>query len=215
MFLIVAATEFEMSPLLEALAEGDYPSRTLVSGVGGVETATRLSRYLACSQEHFTAVINFGIAGAYLRPDGAEMLDICVADTEVMGDLGVCFEGKMEYLDSSLIGNIQFTLDTQLRKRATALLAARGFAVRTGAFISVNSVSGTRSRGDVLADYWQGLCENMEGAAVARVCKEFDLPCLEIRCVSNFVEDRDTTKWKIKEACQKAAHAATLLIKDF
>ena len=52
----------------------------------------------------------------------------------------------------------------------------------------------------------------MEGAAVARVCEKFSLPLLEIRCISNMVEDREVGRWKIQEACVKAAHAAFLII---
>ena len=60
----------------------------------------------------------------------------------------------------------------------------------------------------MLAEQFQGLCENMEGAAVARVCAGFNLPCLELRCISNFVEDRNTGHWKMKEACRRAGTIA-------
>jgi futalosine hydrolase len=82
-----------------------------------------------------------------------------------------------------------------------------------GPFITVNGVSGNRKRGEMLRKKWQGLRENMEGAAVVRVCREFDLPCLELRCISNMVEDRDLANWRVAEACDKAALAAILTIK--
>jgi len=64
----------------------------------------------------------------------------------------------------------------------------------------------------MLAGLYRGLCENMEGAAVARVCREFGLPCLELRCVSNLVEDRDRSRWRLRDACAMAAEAAALVV---
>jgi futalosine hydrolase len=54
----------------------------------------------------------------------------------------------------------------------------------------------------------------MEGASVARVCSEYSLPLLELRCISNLVEDRDLSRWRLREACEKAAQAAVILIKN-
>ena len=37
----------------------------------------------------------------------------------------------------------------------------------------------------------------MEGAAFFQVCEKFNIPCLQIRSVSNKVEKRDLQKWDI------------------
>ncbi|MCI5143631.1 MAG: hypothetical protein D3909_18280, partial [Candidatus Electrothrix sp. ATG1] len=76
---------------------------------------------------------------------------------------------------------------------------------------TVSCASGTQHRGDQLGRQFCGLCENMEGAAVVRVCEEFTLPCLEVRCISNMVEDRDREKWRLREACGKAGRAAAVI----
>ena len=54
----------------------------------------------------------------------------------------------------------------------------------------------------------------MEGAAAARVCAEHDVPLIEIRAVSNMVENRDPKKWKLSEACNRAGEAAALLLEE-
>jgi futalosine hydrolase len=92
------------------------------------------------------------------------------------------------------------------------VLAGGGMACRRGTFVTVSCVSGTSRRGDLLARQHQGLCENMEGAAAARVCREFGLPLLEMRCVSNLVEERDLRKWRLREACDRCGEAAALLL---
>jgi len=55
--------------------------------------------------------------------------------------------------------------------------------------------------------------ENMEGGAVARVCEAYNLPLLEMRAISNYVEDRDLGRWKLHEACDEAGRAAAILLK--
>jgi futalosine hydrolase len=118
----------------------------------------------------------------------------------------------MAYLDSSLTGDIYYTMDTVLLKQSRTILDRVGTNYHTGVFITVNGITGTGPRGKMLQSRWNGLCENMEGAAVARVCRDFNLPCLELRCISNYVEDRDSSTWRLREACQKAAHTAIQLL---
>jgi len=76
--------------------------------------------------------------------------------------------------------------------------------IQKGPFVTVSQCSGTRSRGDELYDRFGGLCENMEGAAAAHICAIYAIPFLEIRGISNLVEDRDTSKWRIQDAAQAA-----------
>lgn len=228
MILAVAATEFEMSPLLRLLADDgetacadDFPPPcfTLVSGVGPVETTLRLTRYLAGRGPGIDCVMNFGVAGAYVpdppHPGGnADLLDLCLAEQESLGDFGICFAGHVEALEEQLAGRFLFPLDAPLLFRAEGVLARHGWAFRRGNFVTVSGASATKARGAMLAKRFNGLCENMEGAAVARVCAEFSLPVLELRVVSNLVEDRDVSRWQMAAACERAAEAAALLIRE-
>ncbi len=84
----------------------------------------------------------------------------------------------------------------------------------SGTFISVNSVTGKRVRGEHLQQRWSGLCENMEGAAVAQVCSLFSLPLFELRCISNMVEDRNPVGWRLQEACDKMAITTNKILEE-
>ncbi len=42
----------------------------------------------------------------------------------------------------------------------------------------------------------------MEGAALHYVCLQEQIPFVQIRSVSNYVGERDKTKWKMKEAIE-------------
>ena len=213
MFLVVAATEMEMRAFRNAVSDS-LSWEPLISGIGPVETAFSLTSRLERGRSGLQGVLTFGIAGAYHRTggDGADMLDICLASEEILADMGICYSCGIEHFSAPELGvRNRFSLDQKLLQDAANLLALKGITFHQGRFLTVSCVSGTRKRGDMLADRFDGLCENMEGAAVARVCQAFRLPCLEIRCISNFVEDRDTGRWQLKEACTKVGATAALV----
>jgi futalosine hydrolase len=173
----------------------------------------QLSLFLARSREKIDLVVDFGVAGAYVGEENyPKLLDICLAEEEIFGDFGYCSEQNIKYFTAADFGNLRFHLDRRWLKRAREILAEKKIPCRSGSFITVNCASASLHRGNMLQGQWNGLCENMEGASVARVCREFTLPCLEIRAVSNYVEDRDTDSWLLSEAAGKAAEAAYLIV---
>jgi futalosine hydrolase len=210
LYLAVAATKMEMQAL-ERVLDPSLCCERLVTGIGPMETAHRLTRYLAGIQERLSGVVLFGVAGVYEKSDldGPGLLDICLAEEEVLADFGICFaDGIEEFIAPELDAHNHFTLDSGLLALAEEALQQQDITCCRGRFLTVQCASGTKERGDRLAAHFDGLCENMEGAAVARVCAAFSLPCLEVRCISNRVEDRDTGRWRLKEACAKAGAAA-------
>lgn len=215
MVLVVAATPFEMEAFDKVYA-GKRKVIRLVSGIGPVESAVRLTARLSALEKEPQVVINFGIAGAYLREEGEEqasLLDCCLAREEVLGDLGICLADSIEMLGTETMPvPTEIMLDPSFLARAEGILRKHDLASRTGRFVTVSCVSGTRKRGTTLARQHNGLCENMEGAAVARACQQFNLPCLEIRCISNLVEDRDISTWRLEDACRRAGQAAALIV---
>jgi len=157
MILAVAATEIEMAPFLVESKTLTLPCQTLIIGVGPVETALRLTRFLCECKEQFDAVIHFGVGGAYILPEQSrqpELLDICLAEQEVAGDFGICLADSMEYLDSSLAGEIVYNMDASLLKRCRTLFDQLGIKHHTGVFITVNSITGSRARGEMLRSRW-------------------------------------------------------------
>jgi len=209
MILLVTATEMEAAPLRPQI-----PGRVfdfLVSGVGMVETSARLAGRLCAAEGKVSLVINFGVAGAYIG-SGAGMLDLCLAESEVLGDFGVCQEEKTVPFPADLGAGLQFPLEKSVLERAVGIFSRHGLPVKRGVFVTVNGVSATASRGAFLRKAWNGLCENMEGAAVVRVCAEFSVPCLEVRSVSNMVEDRNPASWQLAAASERCAEAVSLLV---
>lgn len=206
MILVVAATELEMKPVRECLG-GQAQLDFLLCGIGPVEAAVRLSTFLAAHPKRYNLILHCGVAGAYVGA-GAELLDICLAEREVLGDLGIEGNGRVIPFPANLAVPVEFPLDASLCRQAAALLPG----CRVGTFVTVNTATATTARGAALRERFGALCENMEGAAVARVCQEYGVPCLEVRAVSNLVEDRDPSRWRLVEACQKLADALASLV---
>ncbi len=204
MLLLVSATDAELGPLKAAgLPEN---CTTLICGVGPVEATLNLSRHLSIAATEFTAVINFGLAGGY--PDsGLELLDLCLAEREYLGDLGVILNDRILPLDPKFAPAQEFPCDPNLLDRAENLLARAGLAPRRGNFVTVAGSSGTLSRSRYLSTHYRAICENMEGGALARTCQAFGLPFLELRCISNLVLDRDRQVWQASEAAVRCGRA--------
>lgn len=186
----------------------------LMSGVGPVEAAINLTDYLSRTEPGSIAgVINVGLAGAYPDTD-VNVLEICLADHEFFGDIGICLQDRIDELADSFSPPLAFKLDQELLAKAELRLGEAGIKCKRGNFITVSSVSGTVARGNYLRDKFGAICENMEGAAIARVCRKFSLPCLEIRCVSNMVIDREDQLWSTKEAIDGCCLAVNAFLGD-
>ncbi len=199
MILVVTATTSEMNAIRKRCSSSEV--QYLVAGVGLVETSFNLTAYLHHHSD-ITRVVNAGIAGGFPLADVA-VLDSCLATSESIGDLGVCFDTFTEPLDASLLefGN-EFLCENSFCTDFALWLDELQYPVKKGAFLSVNGVSGTTRRGEMINQN-MSICENMEGAAIARVCMGLKLEWFEFRVISNLVEDRDRAAWQIKPAIEK------------
>ncbi len=217
MILAACATEIEMQSLLDQVTPDQENWLPLLTGVGVVETTLSLTRFLQQHQEKIESVVHFGIGGLYLsaQTDGINLLDICFAEQEFLGDSGICYPDRIEALSEELQQKNCFLLDSELLQKAGEILTAANVSYHTGNFVTVCGVSATAERGTMLGGQYKAICENMEGAAMARVCDEFHVPLLELRAISNFVEDRNVKNWKMKEACVGAGLAAAQIVNHF
>lgn len=209
MFLIVTATEQEMAPIRRSLA-GTSGWTPFVAGIGWLESAVNLTRFLDHHPDTFQAIINCGVGGAFVGA-GPTLLDICLAETEILADVGVMLDDGVQPFDTILVPT-HFPMDHSLLTKTKETLALSGLQPWSGPFVSVMAVSGTLARGKELRSRFGAICENMEGAAIARVAEEFRLPCLEIRAISNMVEDRNLSAWRMPEAIERCAEAMAILL---
>ena len=118
MILAVAATEIEMDAYLRAGVNSS--NETLVSGVGMLESCLNLCRYLEKKHNTISTVVNFGVAGAYFSGEQnmPDLLDMCIAKQEILGDLGICFPRRFDDLGEELGAKKFFPLDQDLAAKA-------------------------------------------------------------------------------------------------
>jgi futalosine hydrolase len=213
MLLVAVATEKEIKPIHQYLSSAEHMD-ILVTGMGPVQSAASLSSYLALHVTDIDGVLNVGIGGAYVD-SGLEILDICLAQQEIFGDFGICmqddiidFDPELSRLSNPLISDDILTVNCK------KVLDDKHIEYKEANFVTVNCCSGTKMRGEFLRQKFAAGCENMEGAAVAMVCKTFKIPSVEIRCISNMVEDRNTADWKLEEAIEKICKITELFLKE-
>jgi futalosine hydrolase len=209
------------------LIEGKLDHRRIllcISGMGKVNAAHAAT--LMLTQFNPNAIIVFGIGGAY-PSSGAQIGDIAIAKEEIAGDEGVMTQEGFkdaEYIGIPLLktstSEIYSTYpasDHLVNGSARSLSAYQdaGRKVHVGTFVTLSTCTGTTARARQLEERYHGLCENMEGAAVAQVAALHGVPWLEVRGISNIVEDRDLKAWDIPKAAGTVQQALLQILADW
>lgn len=179
-------------------------------GVGKVNAAAATAVMIDRYQPQL--VINVGCAGAYAG-SGLAVGNLVVASEEVLADEGVQVAAGWKDLRYMSLPSVEqggmscynlLPLSRHASEKAMQLADYYGVFLMRGRSATVSTCSGTRQQGDELSLRWSALIENMEGAAVAQVCLRCGVDCLEIRGISNLVEERDLKKWDIPKAVEAA-----------
>ena len=220
--LIVAATETEVKPLIENLKQkplkdtdtksfvfGNLNIDILVSGIGMVAKAYATGRQL--QKEQYDLALNVGIAGSFKDeiPVG-ETVNVVREQFPEMGaedgesfiplvSMGFREFNEFPYRNGILVNDTdfrQFGLD-HLKKAVG---------------ITSNTVHGNAATiSKIVTDYNPDV-ETMGGGGFLFACLKEHLPCAEIRAISNKVEVRDRSRWKVQEA---VAQLTGTLLKTF
>jgi futalosine hydrolase len=192
--------------------KGKHPFVYAASGIGKANAAHAAAVMI---RDYFPSIIvSFGIGGAY-PSSGLKVGDLAVARSEIHADEGILLKDGFHALKAIGIPTLRasrrwyfndFPADKTLTRKA---LRAAGHVshASAGRFATVACCTGTRKRALEIEKRFDVICENMEGAAVAQMSRLYGVPFVEIRGISNIVEDRDTRKWRKKlaaENCQRA-----------
>lgn len=214
---MVSATQKEIQPLLEAcsytgMASGHFlchfpdrqPFHVLVAGVGIATTVFNLTKLLHAIKPDL--IVQAGIAGSYqthyekgsavlIKRDrfaglGAELGD-GFADVYA---LGLSDPNAFPFRDGWIEGNTDPAY-FPLLPRVDGITA--------------DLVTGTEQTRNERFSLYQPVVESMEGAACFFVAAQMQIPALQVRTISNYVEKRNTANWNIPDA---VTHLNSLLI---
>ncbi len=220
--LIVSATAKEIAPLERVLKQhfvpfeedtyqrGELQVSLLRTGVGLPLTAFALGQVLAVRR--FDLAIQAGIAGALNRE--LELGEVVQVVAERFADLGVEERDgrftdvyELDLIPADQAPFQQGWLHNEAAAQFDFLPKARG--------VSVNIVHGHAPSIEAFRNKYRADVETMEGASFFYACLLKDQPFLEIRAISNYVEARDRSNWKVAEAIDSLNQALVALLNSF
>ena len=199
---------------------GSLPVVICAAGVGKINAAAAAATLIERHQPKL--VISTGCAGAY-PGNGLAVGDLAVANVEILGDEGAITShgwlGLQELgLPSITKGSQHYyneiPLSRHAAEKAMQLADYLGVNLTRGRFVTVSTCSGSLLQGEELMRRCSAITENMEGAAVALVCLRYGVDCLEIRGISNLVEERDRENWNIPLAVEAAQRFVLKYLED-
>jgi futalosine hydrolase len=215
--LAVVATDKELTALVRDLTTSPFgvgPYRgcrtgttdLLVAGIGPASAAAGTATALALGS--YDVCLSMGICGAYRGT--ADIGDTVVATGLVAADLGA--DSPDGFLGTGALGWAEdvAVVDPALLSTVVARLGD----VVTGPVLTVSTVTGTRARADELGRRHGAVAEAMEGWGVLTAALPHAVPVLEIRTVSNIVEDRDTAAWDLPAAFDSLALVGAQLLAE-
>jgi futalosine hydrolase len=201
--LLAGATAFELGTIIERvqaamrMPDGNgLKIAPVITGVGLVAATYHLQKGLSAGP--FDLVIQAGIAGSF---DTAYPLGSVVAvREEVIGDLGVEEGGLFRDLFDLSFVHADSPPYTQGRLLNPYLDQFNLLGWPDVRAISVNEISTRQERIAFWNNTYRPLAESMEGAALHFVCLQEKIPFLQVRALSNYIGERDKSKWDIAGA---------------
>ncbi|MGL4364678.1 MAG: futalosine hydrolase [Bacteroidales bacterium] len=203
--LLVAATLGESKLLREAFSFQQAENQHILSyqeneytllhtGIGMVNTAYQLGKYLARNKVDFA--VNFGIAGSFDK--AFELGQVVEIVEDSFSEMGA--EDKNSFLDLQMMGFPSISAPLHYNTFSNPSISTYPIPKTTA--ITVNTVHGETHAIEKCRTLWNKQLETMESAAFFQVMIMEKLPFLAVRSLSNYVEPRDKSRWKIGLAVQ-------------
>lgn len=189
--LLVSATEFEIASYFKRKDTIDI----LLSGVGIPIALYRLQKKI--TEIRYNLVIQVGLAGAFTTK--FDLGETVLVNQDTFGDLGI--EEKELFtpiFETDLFNKNEFPFENGWLVNKNKILQQSTLeAVKA---VTINKVTDKGSVKQQLIDSFNPDIETMEGAALHYVCLHQNIPFIQLRAISNYVGERDKTKWKIDVA---------------
>ena len=186
----------EIQPTISFMAEQGYAEKfqLLITGVGLTSTTYYLTKQVLTKRPDI--IVQAGLAGT-LDPSIAlgEVVVVhedCIGDEGVMEnhkyrtlfDLGLCDSKKPPYQNGKL--------------KSSGHLFLEHYRIVSG--VSVNEISTTEQKISYYRHHLKADVETLEGAALHFIGALENIPTIQIRAISNYIGERDKSKWKIHDA---------------
>lgn len=206
--LLVAATEAEIALSTEYMGREGKPvsgntiglhghNITLcITGVGMTATAHAVTRALLTGK--YDLAIQAGVGGSFDRHIPLGSVVFVTADR--FGDLGAEDKGNyIDIFDLGLVDKDGFPFTGGILPAPSHPVHEKITLPRVSA-LTVNTVTGHTPTIERLQAMYGCQTESMEGAAFHYVCLCENVPFVQLRAISNYVEPRNRENWQMKKA---------------
>jgi len=200
--LIVSATQMEVE-LASAQLKAATNITFHITGVGMLAAAVSLTKLVFIHKPDL--IIQVGIAGCF--DASIELGKVVLVKEEILGDTGVEENGEWKDLFKTKFiapDDAPFTNCRLVNKHLSNYNHSQLPEVTA---ITVNEITTRSERIAQLKALYNPTIESMEGAALHYVGNDLNIPYLQIRGLSNYIGERDKSKWLIKEAVENANQA--------
>lgn len=197
--LVVFPSELEARGFESSKANGEV----LISGIGGFASIYSLTKY--CNKNRPDFIIHAGICGAF--DPTLQLGEVVSVMIDHFADFGAEENGKWKTgFDLKLISSHKTPFSEG------QLVAPQNDFAEVPKVIGVTSltITSTEAQKQRLIKQFDPCVESMEGAYVHYVCIKENIPFVQLRAVSNYVGERNKSKWEIslaiKNLHQKIQH---------
>ena len=194
--LLCAATEMEIAASIQQLSlHKNTAIEIVITGVGLMTSTYGLAKAVAI--HHPGLLVQAGIAGSLDK--ALELGKVVAVQSETVGDLGVQETEQFRSLfDLKLLSADMPPWKAGKLINDNEILSACNLPVVDA--VTVNEISTDEKRIAHYREAFKAGIETMEGAALHYVGLMEKIPFLQIRSVSNFIGERDKTKWAMQKA---------------
>jgi len=207
--LVMTAVEAEREAVLRGL-NGDERFVAGIAGVGPAAAAASTAAALAAPGADWGLVVSAGIAGGF--PGRAGIGTLAVSSRIVAADLGAETPDGFASVDALGFGSAEVLPDESLARQLAQALGDAGLTAVCGPILTVSTATGTAETAALLAERVPGAAaEGMEGYGVAVAARQFGVPALELRGISNAVGPRDRAAWRIPDALRALERSFAIL----
>jgi futalosine hydrolase len=198
--LVIAATAFEIKPLLEWLQKEEKTNPSLeidvlITGIGLTASTYTLQKQLSLKRPHL--VIQAGVGGCFRKEE--PLGKVFLIQKETIADQSVIELDKLKTLfDLALVPADQFPYKNRWLVNENPLL--KKIRLPKVAGISVNEISTDPRKVRLYQKQFNPVVESMEGAALHYVCLQENISFLQLRSTSNYIAERNKKNWNMEQS---------------
>ncbi len=201
-FIRTKQTPVSQTPSLVQQPGNNQPD-LLITGIGQAMMSYGLTKILM--RHSYDFVINAGIAGAYNHLLSKN--DIVMTTREEFADLGNYYPDTIHTIfDKHLHDPDAFPFRNGKLFCPEQNIPAHAGAIKKVKGITVNALNRTPTAIQLIRNKFKPDIETMEGAAFFYCCLNETIPFIEIRSISNYIEETNTKDWSIEESLRKLSN---------